>query len=153
MKTKILKITLLLLLGAFVVIQFFVVSHTNPPILQEPRWDSPKTRDYAKRACFDCHSNETVYPWYSYVAPVSWITKNHVTKGREKVNFSESTREQEADECAETVINGTMPTKDYLLIHADARLSKAETDQFIIGLTKTFGINSKKSSKQKEELD
>ncbi len=153
MKNKILNITLLSLLGIFVVMQFFVVNHTNPPIIQEPRWDSPQTRDYAKRACYDCHSNETVYPWYSYVAPVSWITKNHVTKGREKVNFSESTTKQEADECAETVINGSMPTKDYLFIHADARLSKAETDQFIAGLTKTFGGKSKKGAKEKEEFD
>lgn len=150
MKTNILKITLLSLLGVFVVMQFFVVSHTNPPIIQEPNWDSPQTREYAKRACYDCHSNETVYPWYTYVAPVSWITQNHITKGREKVNFSESAKKQETDECAETVINGEMPTKDYLFIHADARLSDEETDQFIAGLTKTFGKKSKKESEEKE---
>jgi Haem-binding domain len=151
MKSNILKITLLSLLGVFVVMQFFVVSHTNPPIIQEPRWDSPQTREYAKRACYDCHSNETVYPWYSYVAPVSWITNKHIMEGREKVNFSESTREQESDECAETVLNGEMPTKDYLLIHADARFSNEETDQFIAGLIKTFG--SKKETEKKELHD
>jgi Haem-binding domain len=153
MKTNILKITLLSLLGVFVVMQFFAVSHTNPPIIQEPRWDSPQTREYAKRACYDCHSNETAYPWYTYVAPVSWITNKHIMEGREKVNFSESTSKQEADECAETVASGEMPTKDYLLIHADARLSKVETEQFIAGLTKTFGSKSEKNAQEKQEHD
>ena len=63
--------------------------HTNPPVMQEPQWDSPQTRALTKRACFDCHSNETVWPWYSNVAPVSWLIYRDVSKGREHFNFSE----------------------------------------------------------------
>jgi len=48
-------------------------AHTNPPVTGEPKWDSPQTRELAKRACFDCHSNETDWPWYSNIAPVSWL--------------------------------------------------------------------------------
>ena len=54
----------------------------NPAVVAEPKWDSPQTRELAKRACFDCHSNETVWPWYSYVAPVSWLLYRDVTEGR-----------------------------------------------------------------------
>ena len=57
-----------------VVIQFVPVERPNPPVLREPNWDSPETRALAQRACFDCHSNETTWPWYSQVAPVSWLT-------------------------------------------------------------------------------
>jgi len=63
------------LVGLLVVIQFvpYGRAHTNPPVAQEPIWDSPQTRELARRACFDCHSNETMWPWYSNIAPISWI--------------------------------------------------------------------------------
>ena len=57
----------------FGLIQLVPVQRTNPPVVAEPPWDSPETRALAVRACFDCHSNETVWPWYAYVAPVSWL--------------------------------------------------------------------------------
>ena len=62
----------LILFGA---IQLVPYGHnrSNPPVTGEPAWDSPQTRAYAKQACFDCHSNETIWPWYSYVAPASWL--------------------------------------------------------------------------------
>jgi len=63
--------------------------HTNPPVVREPAWDSPQTRALAKRACFNCHSNETTWPWYSSVAPVSWLTQRDVNGGRSHLNFSE----------------------------------------------------------------
>ena len=69
--------------------------HTNPPVAAEPLWDSPQTRDLAVRACFDCHSNETEWPWYSNVAPISWLVQRDVEEGREELNFSEWDREQE----------------------------------------------------------
>ena len=50
-------------------------SHTNPPVTKEPAWNSPDTRALVQRACFDCHSNQTTWPWYSHVAPVSWLCK------------------------------------------------------------------------------
>ena len=76
-------------LMAFIQLIPFGRAHANPPVLQEPNWDSPQTRDLASRACFDCHSNETTWPWYSNVAPVSWLVQRDVDEGREKLNFSE----------------------------------------------------------------
>jgi mono/diheme cytochrome c family protein len=84
--------------------------HTNPAARVEPRWDGPATRALAVRACYDCHSNETVWPWYSHVAPVSWLTQRDVAEGRRKLNFSEWDRGQkEARESGKTVRKGTMP--------------------------------------------
>src|SRR5687767_12746271 len=66
--------------GLFGVLQLvpYGQAHTNPPIIAEPLWDSPRTRELARRACFDCHSNETRWPWYANVAPFSWVMQNHV---------------------------------------------------------------------------
>ena len=68
------------LVGLFVVMQAvpYGRDHTNPPVIVEPAWDSPRTRELAVRACFDCHSNETKWPSYSHVAPLSWVVQRHV---------------------------------------------------------------------------
>jgi Haem-binding domain len=114
--------------------------HTNPPVTGEPPWDSPATRATAATACFDCHSNETVWPWYSNVAPMSWRLQKHVDEGREKLNFSEwGTGEQETDEIVEVVDEGEMPPWDYLLVHPEARLSDTDGQAFLAGLQATFG--------------
>jgi hypothetical protein len=70
-------------------------NHENPPVQAEPIWDSPRTRQLAKRACFDCHSNETTWPWYTNFAPFSWLAYNDVTGGRSALNFSEWNRPQD----------------------------------------------------------
>lgn len=114
--------------------------HKNPPVVSEPAWDSPQTREFAVRACFDCHSNETAWPWYSNVAPISWLVQDHVAEGRSELNFSEWNRTQdEADESAETVRDGEMPPLYYLITHAKARLDRPEKDALIRGLATTFG--------------
>ena len=114
--------------------------HINPSITGEPLWDSAATRELAVTACFDCHSNETRWPWYSNVAPFSWRVQGHVDEGRAKLNFSEcGAREQETDEIAKSVRKGEMPPGDYLLLQRAARLSDADTQTLIDGLTKTFG--------------
>ena len=64
-------------------------AHTNPPVIAEPQWDSPQTRELASRACFDCLSNETVWPWYSYFPPASNMVLRDVVEGRRRLNFSE----------------------------------------------------------------
>ena len=74
----------------------------NPPVGAEPTWDSPETRALAKQACFDCHSNETEWPAYSRVAPVSWLIQHDVSEGRAALNFSEWQR-PEATEAADEV--------------------------------------------------
>jgi len=115
--------------------------HSNPPITGEPAWDSPETRALTVRACFDCHSNEVDYPWYSQIAPVSWAVKSHIDSGRSKVNYSEWDRPQkDADESAETVKDASMPPAYFTrFTHADARLTDDETRKLFDGLMATFG--------------
>ena len=106
--------------------------HANPPVQAEPNWDSPQTRELAKRACFDCHSNETVWPWYSNVAPVSWLIQKDVEEGRARLNFSEWNRAQrEARGAARQVQQGRLPLANYLMIHPSAKLSPEETQALI----------------------
>ncbi|MCX7782465.1 MAG: heme-binding domain-containing protein, partial [Meiothermus sp.] len=62
--------------------------HQNPPVVAEPPWDSPQTRALFVRACADCHSNQTRWPWYSHIAPVSWLVQRDVEEGRSKLNLS-----------------------------------------------------------------
>ncbi len=115
-------------------------AHRNPPVRQEPAWDSPQTRALAQRACFDCHSNETEWPWYSWIAPMSWLVQNDVTEGREHMNFSEWDREQKhADEAAEMVEKGEMPPWFYLPAHPEARLDADERATLLRGLAATVG--------------
>jgi len=114
--------------------------HSNPPVTAEPTWDSPRTRELAVAACYDCHSNEVEWPWYSNVAPISWSTQRHVDDGREDLNFSEWDRPQEeADEAVETIVDGEMPPLYYMLTHPDARLSDAEKQELVDGLTASIG--------------
>jgi hypothetical protein len=141
---KLLKIAgfgLLGLLGLFVLLQLvpYGRAHDNPPVVQEPNWDSPETRALAVRACYDCHSNESVWPWYSNVAPISWLVQRDVDEGRQHLNFSEwgSGREAERErELVEVVSEGEMPPAIYLLQHSNARLTDAEKQQLIDGLMK-----------------
>lgn len=111
----------LLLIGAAVAVAGAVLiqavpygrSHKNPPVQSEPSWNSPRTRALAVKACFDCHSNETTWPWYSNIAPVSLIVQNHVDEGRASLNFSEWGRRQEVRESAESVVEEEMPPAYY----------------------------------------
>jgi mono/diheme cytochrome c family protein len=114
--------------------------HTNPPVSAEPTWDSPETRALAETACFDCHSNETEWPWYSNVAPMSWLVQRDVDEGRETLNFSEWDRPQseEIDEVGDIVIEGEMPPTQYTLIHRDASLSDQERQALAEGLEATM---------------
>lgn len=137
-----LKITAAALVLLAVGIQFVPYGHgrSNPPVLQEPEWDRPSTRALVARACFDCHSNETRWPWYSQVAPMSWLVRRHVEEGRGELNFSEWNRaKQEAGEAAEAVSEGEMPLASYLLLHPSARLSTDEQQAIIRGLEATLG--------------
>jgi mono/diheme cytochrome c family protein len=117
--------------------------HVNPPVVAEPAWDSPETRALARQACFDCHSNETEWPAYSRVAPVSWLVQRDVVNGRAALNFSEWQRPQEeAQEAAEAVLEGEMPMPIYQLVHAHARLSAGERQRLAQGLERSLGPRS-----------
>jgi hypothetical protein len=130
--------------GFFVLIQLIPYGHrhTNPPVLKEPAWDSPQTRALAKRACFDCHSNETQWPWYSNVAPVSWLVQDDVDGGRHHLNFSEFDKKQEhARHAVEEIENGDMPIWFYVPLHPPAKLTPEEKSALIDGLKKTPGLH------------
>jgi hypothetical protein len=117
-------------------------NHTNPPVVREPAWDSPQTQQLAQRACYDCHSNATVWPWYSNVAPMSWLLQRHVDEGRDYLNFSEwgAGREgEEAEELAEVVLEGEMPPRSYLPLHPEASLIRPEKEALAQGLALTAG--------------
>ena len=135
------KRSLGILVVMLVALQLVPYGHTrsNPPVLAEPAWDSALTRQLARQACFDCHSNETEWPLYSRVAPVSWLVQRDVAEGRERLNFSEWQRPQrEAAEAAEKVLEGEMPLGIYKLMHAHARLSDADRRQLARGLEQTL---------------
>lgn len=101
--------------------------HANPAVVQEPQWSSPQVREIAQRACFDCHSNETFWPWYSNIAPFSWLIQHDVDEGRRTLNFSEWGRgRQRSEEVGEVVQRGRMPPAYYVMLHPTAKLSSAE---------------------------
>ena len=115
-------------------------SHTNPPVTKETAWDSPQTADLMRRACYDCHSNQTVWPWYSNVAPVSWLVQSDVNDGRRHLNFSEwETPGRHAKDVAEQVTEGEMPPWFYRQMHPPARLTDAEKQALITGAEKSLG--------------
>jgi hypothetical protein len=114
-------------------------SHTNPPVRAEPRWSSPQTRALVKKACFDCHSNETTWPWYSNVAPVSWLVQSDVSGGRSALNFSDWNRPHEgAGDVVEAVSGGSMPPWYYTIQHPNAKLSSADKQALMAGLATTL---------------
>lgn len=133
------KRTFVVVGGIVVTIQFIPVSRRNPPIATALSWDSPGTLAIAQRTCFDCHSNETQWPWYSYIAPVSWLIASDVNEGRARFNFSEITDEDNAGSLIKRINNGTMPPANYLALHPEARLSDAQRQDFIAGLRRSFG--------------
>jgi hypothetical protein len=117
----------LALLVLLLLIQLWPVERTNPPV-SAPLEADPEVVAVLRAACYDCHSNETVWPWYSRVAPLSWQVAHHVEEGREELNFSEwgsytaETRREFAEEMLEEIEEGEMPLWDYELAHPEARL-------------------------------
>lgn len=137
MLKKILKIAAIVLSLTFIIIQFFRPDYVNPQVVQAETLEaSTQVPDNVKtilnRSCADCHSNQTLYPWYSNVAPVSWLLAEDIHDGRNEVNFSVwntyDTRKKirKLDEICEQVESGEMPLPAYLWIHRDAILKEGE---------------------------
>jgi hypothetical protein len=131
---KLLKSVVLVLAVAFLAIQVVRPERTNPPVdasrtmhsqLQPP----PEVASILERSCVDCHSHQTRWPWYSYVAPTSWWLAGHVKEAREHMNLSEWAKyeRKDADELLEEICEetskGAMPLSSYLLIHRSSKLS------------------------------
>ncbi len=114
--------------GPMVSIETDFISMTNPP---------EEIEDILRSSCYDCHSNQTKYPWYSQIAPVSWWIADHIKEGREELNFSlwgtfsEKRKSKKLHEIIEEVEEGEMPLSNYLITHSDAELSKEKSDQLI----------------------
>lgn len=133
MKKKI----LLAILAVLVIMQFFRIDKTNPP--SDPAQDfltlNPAPADITqimKDACYDCHSHQTAYPWYTNIAPVSWWIKNHIDHAREHLNFSVWTTyppkkaKHKLEECYEEVEELHMPLKSYTWMHPEAKISEEQ---------------------------
>ena len=121
----------------FVAIQFvpFGHDHTNPAVRQEPAWPDDQTHILAERSCYACHSNTTQWPWYSQVAPSSWLVQHDVDDGRRQLDFSEWDRPQRgARRLSEEVRSGDMPPSWYTVAHPETRLSEQERAALADGL-------------------
>jgi mono/diheme cytochrome c family protein len=115
-------------------------THSNPPPRTEPAWDSPRTRELAARACFDCHSNHTRWPWYSNVAPLSWTVQFDVETARSVINFSEWNRRYAlAGYAGRRTSSGMMPPYKYRMAHPEADLTSDERAELARGLEATLG--------------
>jgi len=142
------KKILLVLAGIFVIIQLF--PRNLPETSSENKGDiflnntiPEEIERMLRTSCYDCHSNETVYPWYSYVAPVSFLVSKDTREGREHLNFSEweslskLDKAEALDDFYDEVEAGEMPLKIYPLTHADAKLSE-EQREALIGWAEEF---------------
>ncbi len=132
-----LKKIILSLLVLLVLIQFIRIDKTNPPVDKSKDFitltvPSTEVQGILLTSCYDCHSNETSYPWYTNVAPLSWWLKHHINEGREHLNFSEwgnyteKRQQHKLDECIEEVLEGEMPLSSYTITHKDASLTPAQ---------------------------
>jgi hypothetical protein len=136
---KVLKRIGLVLVLVFVGIQFIRPQRTNPTVVPARTIEAytsipPEVHSTLRRACMDCHSDESRWPWYSNIAPVSWLLVSHVNEARTRANFSEwdlRMKRRSApryEQLCEEVQSGAMPLSSYLLLHPDARLSKQDVD-------------------------
>ncbi len=130
---KILKWSAVLLAAAVVLIQFIPVERTNPAVESE-LFAPDEVKQVLRKACFDCHSHETEWPWYSRVAPVSWWMADHVKDGRADLNFSRwplfdlEAQRHLLGEIEEEIRQDEMPLKSYRLGHPEARLTAGEKE-------------------------
>lgn len=127
---------------ASLIVLFFLVQllpfgrdHSSPPVTAEPAWPNLEAQVIARRACYDCHSNETNWPWYSNIVPISLWVSHDVDEAREALNFSEWDRSQPSiDEVRETLGEGSMPPGYYKLFHSGAKLTEEEQQQLLTAL-------------------
>src|SRR6266404_877208 len=131
---KVMKWTLIIVLGLFILIQFVRPARTNPAVdesqtIAAHTQMTPQVKDILDRSCRDCHSNQTVWPWYTNVAPISWWLSNHVNEGRQNLNLSEwgkldqDRQDRKLRQICDEVSDGVMPLSSYVPMHPQAKLS------------------------------
>ncbi len=124
----------LVFLGGIVQLVPYGWTKTNPRVTAEAPWPNAEAEAIARESCYSCHSNETDWPAYSYVAPMSWLVRRDVDRGREALNFSEWSEGSEPDDAAEEVEEGSMPPSQYTMIHRGAALTDEEARVLIAAL-------------------
>ncbi len=135
-----------ILLAGFLIIQVIPIGRiravfqrdANPPVVTTVEWDSPETLRLARMACFDCHSNETVYPWYSLIAPVSWLVTRDINQGRAAMNFSEDAPTEYNLEDLEYHLYNNMPPRLYIIMHPETDLTDEQKALLMTGFQATF---------------
>ncbi len=147
------------LLISLVVCQFIRIDKSNLTVynvldIRTITKSPPEISAMLKASCYDCHSNEVVYPWYTNVAPVSWWIKNHVNEGVHHLNFSiwatyKSRRmDKKLKECVEMIEEGEMPMTSYTIMHEDAKLSESQKNTLIAWFN---SLRTHESDKPKEK--
>jgi uncharacterized membrane protein len=141
---------------AFIVIQFFQPEKNISEISQNHIFKQEQfpenVQQTLKNACMDCHSNNTNYPWYNKIAPVSWMLNKHVTEGKDELNFSEWGEMDAYDKIGvledmrQEVERKTMPLKAYVAIHKEAKLTDEQRAALIAWIDKKGGELVKSSS-------
>ncbi len=130
------------LIGVFLFIQLFPgekpeVMLDNPNDIHKEVLIDPEVSKLLRNACYDCHSNESVYPWYAGIAPISWLVIHDINEGREELNFSEwipyslKRKNHKLEEIIEMVEDDEMPMKIYTVMHAEAELTAEEKQKII----------------------
>ena len=143
------------LLAIVIIIQFSPIDKTNPEVNQPDDFieitnPSLEITTMLKSSCYDCHSNETKYPWYSNVAPISWWVKQHIDEGRDELNFSEwgtfkeKRKDHKLEECYEMLEEGEMPLNEYTWTHSEAKLTSEQKKQ-LMGWFKETRASAKKA--------
>ena len=133
---KSLKTSAFIIIAVLFLAQAIRIDRSNQPVRADLSAD-PAIHSVLRRACYNCHSNETSWPWYSGVAPVSWLVGSDVEEGRQHVNFSEwgnydqGTQSHKLRGIAEELQKGDMPPWYYTIVHTESRLSTAERDQIV----------------------
>ena len=130
------KILIIIIVG-IILIQFFPIDKSNPPA--DPKMDflqikktPEKTANLIKNSCYDCHSNQSKYPWYSNIQPVAWFLEDHIKEGRKKLNFStfatydKKRQVKKLNEAAEQLEKNEMPLDSYVILHSEAKLSASD---------------------------
>lgn len=134
---KFLKIFVIMIAAGFIILQFFRPDRTNPPINEAETLEAstkvpPDVQMILARSCNDCHSNKTVWPWYSNISPASWFLADHIDAGRRHLNFStwathdNKKKLKRLSETCDLVKAREMPLPSYLWIHRSAKLSDSE---------------------------
>lgn len=123
--------------GVLIIIQFFRIDKTIKPINTKTDYISvaqtnPEISTLLKNSCYDCHSNQPTYPWYTNIAPVSWWIKNHINEGSRHLNFSDwetytsKRKDHKLEECIEVIEEGEMPMNSYTWMHGETKLTNAQ---------------------------